>query len=146
MVVEVAKWRVLLGVMLLVLTTLFAMSLMLFYRLSILPFAVSSYCGQIEVNEYCVAAVSENLMYNSQWLSFQYIIYFLLSFILYPVFQNAIGSPIVNLLVVGLLSAGLLTLLTDNRGVEVYSSIFNPVFIGLIIHSKRKRRVIFNKA
>lgn len=141
----ISKWRILLGTFLLVSVILIAMSMMLLYRLSLLPLAVSSYCGQVSVSDYCIATVSEHLLYDHQWLSLQFTVYLLLSFVLFPIFKNSLGSPIINLLIVGLLSTGLIALLTENSGVEIYSSIFNPVFIGLILHSMRKRRIVFNK-
>jgi hypothetical protein len=142
---SLARWRILFGVFIFVLVLLAGMSVMLLYRLSFLPLALVQYCGQSVIDEYCMANVSQQLLYDKHWLSLQFIVYLLLSFILFPVFKNSLGLPLVNLFIVAVVSTVLIYFLTENRGIELYASFLSPLFVGLIIQAIRNRRVVINK-
>lgn len=142
---HIAKWRIVFGVVSLVTLIITAMVTMLTYRLLLLPLAVNKYCEKGVTSDYCIASISHQLIYDSQWLSVQFTIYLLLSFILFPLFKNSVGKPVLNLFIVAVISTILISVLTSNRGVELYASMFSPVFIGLIIQALRNRRVVINK-
>ena len=136
--------RVILSALMQVFIILTAMSSMLFYRLLHLPLALNQFCPPSSADIYCIASVTEQLIYANQWLAIQFIVYFLLSIVLWPIFSKAVGLPMINLLLVGFISTVCLMLLLNSAGIEFFASALCPLFIGLLISAKRKRQIVIN--
>lgn len=142
---KIAWLRVLFASVLMLVCFLTAMALMLFYRMSFLPLAISEFCQNRESDFYCIADVTEQLMYADQWLAIQFIIYLVLSFLLWPIFNKAKANPVINLILVAVIVTTGISLVTENTGIELYASFLCPIFIGLLIKQRRQRRIKVNQ-
>jgi hypothetical protein len=141
---KIAWFRVVIGIVVVVVTTVSAMALMLFYRLAFLPAAISEFCPNQEQNFYCIANVMQQLKYANQWLAIQFIVYLLLSFLLYPIFIKAKGIVLLNLLLVAVGATAIINFSASELGIELYASFLCPLFIGLLIKYKKDRKIIIN--
>lgn len=136
--------RVLIGTALVVILFSIAMSIMSIYRLSALPQLANNLCSSGLEALVCISYISESLLYDSQWLAMQFLIYLGLSFILWPILRRATGRPIINTIAIAILSTFLLALIIENAGIEFYASVCGPIFIGLFIQIIRNRQITFN--
>lgn len=141
---KIAWLRVVLGIVVIVVTMVLAMAMMMFYRLSFLPVAINKFCPNQEQNFYCIVNVTRQLQYADQWLAVQFIVYLLLSFLLYPIFIKAKGIVLLNLLLVAVCSTAIIKFSSIELGIELYASFLCPLFIGLLIKHKQDRRIIIN--
>lgn len=139
-------WRVMLSTLLMFFLTVASMFFMSFYRLASLPYLVEQYCSSQVFKLGCISNISQQLLYASQWLAIQFLVYLVLNFVLWPIFHKAAGSPIINGLLVGILNTILLILSVKAAGIEFYASFFSPLFIGLLIQAKRNKQITFNPA
>ncbi len=141
----VIPWlRIVLAAILYYLLLAVAIVLMMLYRMSYLPSAMQYVCGN-ERNASCFAHVIEQLVLNTQWQAVQLLIYIGLSLILFPIFKSAKGRVLLNMGLVSLIVSSLLLFSIEKNGPELIAGMLCPVFIGLLIRHRRKRKITFNE-
>lgn len=138
--------RVLVCTFVIVMSFSFAMSLMTIYRLTLLPSLVNFYCADVTLPMVCTASVVETLLYDSQWMALQFLVYLtLVVSLLWPLLKNVESNPLLNSFAIALLSTALLTLMIERAGIEFYASSLCPLFVGLLIKARRQRQITVNQ-
>lgn len=138
--------RVLVCTFVIVMSFSFAMSLMTIYRLTLLPNLVNFYCANATLPLVCTASVVETLLYDSQWMALQFLVYFTLVLcLLWPLLKHVKGNPLLNSFAIALLSTALLTLMIERAGIEFYASTLCPLFVGLLLKVRRQRQITENQ-
>ncbi|MGB1239540.1 MAG: hypothetical protein ACPG4U_15075 [Pseudomonadales bacterium] len=136
-------WRIAFSALTYYLVTVFALSAMLLYRFSFLPATTQYICGE-QVELECLLYVVEQLATSSQWQAQQFLVYLLLTAVLWPFFRRAAGNLLLNLAVVAFIVAGLLSLSVERSGVELYATLLNPLLLALLMLWRRRRKITFN--
>jgi len=141
---SIAWGRVFLGSLLYYFALAFSIILLLLYRVFQLPAATQYICGE-PAELACYLYVMDKLVTTMQWQAIQLVVYIAISLILWPVFKRAKGKVLLNLGAVSFIVCSLLFFSIDKNGPELIAAAVCPLFVGLLILQRRKRKIVFNR-
>jgi hypothetical protein len=117
---------------------------MILFKVFQLPASTRYVCGDsVEIE--CFSYVMEQLITTPQWQAKQFVVYMLVSLVLWPIFKKAQGKVLFNLGIVAVLVSSMLALSIENSGVELWAGVLGPLLVAVMILQRRKQKIVFNK-